>query len=166
MATQQPAGQPLVSRRAADTRSALHALLAPVLRETGVELEEVSVRRIGTRRLVQVVVDADGGLDLEAVAAATRVVSLTLDTADPVTGAYTLEVSSRGVDRPLTAPRHWRGAIGRLVRLRTGERQLTARVVSVGETGVVVDHAGGTEELEFADIHRAVVEVEFGGGAA
>src|SRR5439155_892857 len=70
------------------------------------------------RRLLRVVVDADGGVDLDNIALVSREASARLDDTGAMGEApYTLEVSSPGVDRPLTQPRHWRRAVGRLVRV-------------------------------------------------
>ena len=94
----------------------LARVLEPVVRAAGMDLESVRVSPAGRRRLLRLVVDADGGVGLDAIAEVSREVSARLD-ASGVMGEvpYTLEVSSPGVDRPLTEPRHWRRAQGRLV---------------------------------------------------
>ncbi|MDQ1682331.1 MAG: ribosome maturation factor RimP, partial [Frankiaceae bacterium] len=102
----------------AAVRSRLVQLLEPVVAATGADLEDVQVRAAGRRSVVEVVVDRDGGVTLDDVAEIARVVSEALDADDPLGETpYTLEVGSRGVDRPLTLPRHWRRAIGRLVKV-------------------------------------------------
>src|SRR4051812_39024854 len=94
-------------------RDRLLDVLSPVVREVGYDLEDVTVTAAGRRSLVRVIVDADGGIDLDAVAEVSRVVSDVLDEkGDGFAGPYVLEVSSPGVDRPLTEPRHWRRAEG------------------------------------------------------
>ncbi len=91
-------------------------LLEPVVRAMGMDLESVRVTAAGRRRLLRVIVDADGGVSLDTMALASRELSARLDGATEMGELpYTLEVSSPGVDRPLTEPRHWRRAIGRLV---------------------------------------------------
>src|SRR5215469_10062230 len=94
----------------------LARLLEPVIVASGLDLEDVRVSQAGRRRLLRLVVDADGGVGLDQIAEVSREVSARLD-ASGVMGEvpYTLEVSSPGVDRPLTEPRHWRRAQGRLV---------------------------------------------------
>src|SRR3978361_508625 len=101
----------------------------PVVAAVGLDLEDVLVNRAGSRSVVRVVVDSDNGLDLDAVADVSRAVSEVLDDADDVLrGAYVLEVTSPGVDRPLTAPRHWRRATGRKVKaIRTDGREVLGR---------------------------------------
>src|SRR6059058_4887589 len=101
---------------AAVSRQRVRDVLEPVVAGAGYDLEDVTVTAAGRRSVVRVVVDRDGGVDLDAVADISRVLSEALD-ADDVMGEapYVLEVSSPGVDRPLTQPRHWRRAAGRLV---------------------------------------------------
>jgi ribosome maturation factor RimP len=95
----------------------LTALLEPVVGSAGMDLESVRISAAGRRRLLRIVVDADNRPGLDEIAVVSRSVSAELDTSGVMgQAAYTLEVSSPGVDRPLTEPRHWRRAIGRLVR--------------------------------------------------
>ena len=116
--------------------SQIAGVLTPILAQFGLELEAVEIIPAGKRRLLRVVVDGDGpdgpGPLLDDIAEASKAVSVALDSTD-VTGAspYTLEVSSRGVGRPLELPRHWRRnrAGWSRSRLRSGEH-LTGRIVS------------------------------------
>src|ERR1700709_715090 len=97
-------------------KAALLELLTPGVLASGADLEDVPVSRAGSRSLVRVIIDRDGGLDLDAVAEVSHAVSAALDAdEDVMPGAFVLEVSTPGVDRPLTHPRHWRRARGRLV---------------------------------------------------
>ncbi|HMA45784.1 MAG TPA: ribosome maturation factor RimP [Frankiaceae bacterium] len=146
---------------AAATRAELLRLLAPAVRGTGLDLEDVVVWRAGSRHLVRVVLDRDGGLDLDTVAEASRLVSSALDADDVLPGSYVLEVTSPGVDRPLTAPRHWRRATGRIVRVSCrGGRSLRGRVRDADDQGVRLSVDGRDVRLGYADVVRAVVEVE------
>ena len=148
------------------TRQALLTGLADPLSQMGVDLEDVEVTRAGRRDLVRIVVDRDGGSDLDLVAAVSSRVSELLDSAplaDVLAGAYVLEVTSPGVDRPLTQTRHWRRAVDRLVRaeLRDGS-VVEGRIVEVpddGQVDLLVDGERRTVPLE--EIARAVVQVEF-----
>ena len=137
----------------------------------GFVLEDLTVAAAGRRSVVRVVVDradpAAGGITLDDVADASRVLSDALDRvdeADPglLGGTYVLEVSSPGVDRPLTEPRHWARNVRRLVTAvpREGE-PVTGRVVSAGESSVVLDVDGSERELAYADVVRGTVQVEF-----
>lgn len=151
-------------------RDRLVPLLEPVVAGAGADLEDVTVTAAGRRSVVRVVVDADGGISLDDVAEVSRVVSEALDALDEAEpgvfgGSYVLEVSSPGVDRPLTAPRHWRRSVGRLVRagLRDGG-QVTGRVVRADDDPAghaVLDVDGQERELPYGSVARAVVQVEF-----
>lgn len=144
----------------------LAELLGPVVTDAGLELEHLEVVRAGRRQVLRVVVDRAGGVDLDAVAEISRAVSVALDGSDEVGGApYVLEVSSPGVDRPLTQPRHWERAVGRLVRIdRTEGGPVTARVVDADADAVRLAGPGAPERLRYAEVRRARVEVEFSRG--
>jgi ribosome maturation factor RimP len=157
--------------QASAARQDLLDLLGPVVSATGHDLEDVTITSAGRRNLVRVVVDADGGVDLDAVADVSRAVSVALDGAADAqpggvafAGSYVLEVSSPGVDRPLTEPRHWRRAVGRLVRVTVAEHELTGRVVAASESTVTLDVAGEHRELPMAELGRGRVQVEFNRG--
>lgn len=146
----------------AASRARLLQLLGPAVTATGFDLEDVTVSPAGKRRVVRVVVDRDGGVDLDDVAEVARAVSDLLD-ADPdlLDGAYVLEVTSPGVDRPLTEPRHWRRAQGRLVTATLADETVTGRVTASTDTDVTLDVDGTVRTLLQAEVTRAVVQVEF-----
>jgi ribosome maturation factor RimP len=153
---------------AAQVREHLLHLLGPVVSGAGYDLEDVAVTAAGRRSLVRVTVDADGGIDLDAVAVVSRLVSDALDADANAPGSpralansYVLEVSSPGVDRPLTEPRHWRRAVGRLVRVEVNGSQVTGRIGSVDDSGVTLDVDGTARSVGFADLGRGKVQVEF-----
>ena len=141
----------------------VRAVIEPALTGAGFDVEDVAVRAAGQRQLVQVVVDKDGGLTLDDVADATRVVSGALDDADPLRGAYVLEVTSPGVDRPLTEPRHWRRNVSRLVDVRrTDGSRVLGRVQAADDDGVeLLVHVDEQVRVAFADVAKATVQVEF-----
>jgi ribosome maturation factor RimP len=142
---------------------ALHALLAPVITDAGYDLEAISVTAAGRRSVLRVTVDADGGIDLDSVADVARVVSQALDehASTPMAGPYVLEVSSPGVERSLTEPRHWRRAIGRLVSTRAATTPLRGRIEAVGDSSVTFDVDGERLAVAFADLGPGRIEVEF-----
>ncbi len=110
-----PAGGRGAGRGAADSER-LATALEPAVAAMGMDLESVRITSAGRRRLLRIVVDADGGVSLDDIAEVSRELSAELDASAAMGEApYTLEVSSPGVDRPLTEPRHWRRAVGRLV---------------------------------------------------
>ncbi len=148
-------------------RARLRTLLAPVVEGLGADLEDLQVSPAGRRRVVRVLVDRDGGVSLDDVADASRALSDALDDIDArepdlLGGSYVLEVSSPGVDRPLTEPRHWRRNTARLVRtvLRDGGA-VTGRVLRSDEQQVVLDVDGTERVLALADVARGHVQVEF-----
>jgi ribosome maturation factor RimP len=154
-------------RSAAQERARLLDALAPVVQDAGYDLEDVSVTAAGRRSLVRVTVDRDGGIDLDAVADVSRIVSATLDAEDDAfAGPYVLEVSSPGVDRPLTEPRHWRRATGRLVSVPVGEHTITGRIREVDGDGVRLDVDGAVRDIGWADLGKGSVQVEFSRNAA
>ena len=151
----------------------LTRLLEPVVHAMDMDLESIRVSSAGRRRVLRVIVDADGGVSLDDIALASREFSARLD-AESAMGEmpYTLEVSSPGVDRPLTQPRHWRRAAGRLVVVplkmpgadnETGNEVVAeGRIVASSLTGVTLEHEGATREYEYAELGPGRVQVEFG----
>jgi ribosome maturation factor RimP len=131
----------------------VHELVEPVLAGQGLELADVDFAGATLR----VFVDQAGGVDLEAITAATRVVSEVLDAhPEVVPGRYTLEVSSPGVERTLRRPEHFARFVGTPVAVRThpaveGERRVEGTLVSADEEGIVV----GDRHLAYSDIERA-----------
>ncbi|GAA1019138.1 hypothetical protein Aple_055560 [Acrocarpospora pleiomorpha] len=141
-------------------RDRLVELLRPVVAAEGLDLEDVTITPAGKRRLVRVVVDRDGGISLDDVSEVSRSVSEELDTTDLLGGSpYVLEVTSPGVDRPLTQPRHWRRARGRLVKaeLRDGAAA-EGRILLVDDAGVEIEGAG---RFGYGDLVKGKVQVEF-----
>ena len=150
-----------------DTQARLEALLEAPLSELGLDLEAVELTTAGKRQVLRIAVDQDGGISMDNVADATRVVSQMLDENDVMgEAAYTLEVSSPGVDRPLTLPRHWRRNAERLVKVTlTDGNSLTARVVRNDDDSVVLrpndKRVDADRTVAFADIRKAKIEIEF-----
>lgn len=136
----------------------LRELIEPVVSAAGYDLEDVTTTTAGKRSVVRVVVDRDGGVDLDAVAELSRTVSGSLDSADASgESPYVLEVTSPGVDRPLTEPRHWRRNIGRLV--EAGD--VTGRIRAVTEDSVVIDVDGTEAAVAFTELAPGTIVVEF-----
>jgi ribosome maturation factor RimP len=154
------------SKDSAMKESQIAGVLTPILAQFGLELEAVEIIPAGKRRLLRVVVDGDGpegtGPLLDEIAEASKAASAALDRADVIgNAAYTLEVTSRGVGRPLELPRHWRRNTGRLVAVRLSEGDtITGRIVSNTDDGVRLNAAGEDREIRFADVERALVQVE------
>ncbi|HWC10362.1 MAG TPA: ribosome maturation factor RimP [Acidimicrobiales bacterium] len=118
------------------------------------ELELVDVEHTGN--LLRVTVDRPGGVDLDTISEASRLVSEALDRTDVVPGRYVLEVSSPGVERPLRTPEHFHRFVGTTVAVRTragtdGDRRVEGELEGADDEGVVV--AG--RRLAYGEIERA-----------
>jgi ribosome maturation factor RimP len=138
-------------------------LLEPVLAAAGLDLEAVELTPAGKRRVLRVVVDSDTGVDLDTVGEVTQEVDAVLEASD-VMGElpYVLEVTSPGVDRPLTEPRHWRRSRGRLVKVPLAEGgEVTGRVTAADDQGVTLDVEGRPRTYAHADLGKGKVQVEF-----
>lgn len=147
-------------------RERLETVLGPAVSSAGCDLEEVTVSPAGKRKVVRVVIASDAGVTLDEVAAVSRAVTEVLDARDTElfgTTPYVLEVTSPGVDRPLTEPRHWRRAVGRLVEVTASGAEVRARVTGTDDAGVeLTDEAGTATRHGWADLGRGKVQVEFG----
>ncbi len=125
-------------------------LVRPVIEGAGLELVEVAFRRESGRRVLRVVVDRDGGVDLDTIADLSEKVSRRLDLQGFAPGPYALEVSSPGIERTLRTPAEYRRRVGDTVRLKTttpieGRASLSGRLVAADDAGVTI--AAGDEEL-------------------
>ena len=152
--------------------------ITPVVDGAGYELEELVVTPAGRRSVVRVVVDRDSGVTLDDIAEVSRAVSDVLDANDDGMGrAYVLEVTSPGVDRPLSEPRHWRRNIGRLVTVAVGPAgsadEVTGRITAADDAGVTlaVEAKGKPgakkrpptpRQVPWAQMGAGRVQVEFG----
>lgn len=142
----------------AAAKARVRAVIEPVITAAGYDLEDVGLSRAGRRHLLRVLVDADGGVSLDDIAVVSRAISVALDQAEErdgevLAGEYQLEVSSPGVDRPLTEPRHWRRNVGRMVTVngRTG------RIAAADDEGIVLDDT----EIAYRELGAGKVQIEF-----
>jgi ribosome maturation factor RimP len=149
----------MTGRRVVASAGRARAAIEPVVVRAGYDLEDVTITPAGRRRVLRVVVDRDGGVDLDGVAEVSRIASAALDTSEAMGDTpYVLEVSSPGVDRPLTEPRHWRRAVGRLVRARLSPGGVaTGRLLAADDAGVTLDG----RHLAWAELASGQVQVEF-----
>lgn len=146
---------------------AITDLISPAVSEAGFFLEEVQIASPGSHRIITCVVDGQTPLNLDQVTVASRLISELLDTAEFMgETAFTLEVTSPGVDRPLTHPRHWIKNLTRLIKvtLLDGSTAI-GRLTEFNESNaILVENIKGRikeHSIAFADIKRAVVEIEF-----
>lgn len=146
-----------------DITDRLAGLLAGPIEALGLDLEAVDLSKAGKRSVLRIAVDKDGGVDLDDIASATGEVSRILDESDVMGGgSYTLEVSSPGVDRPLTHPRHWRRNAGRLVKATLADgAEVTGRIVASDDEGADLDVDGATRRVAYQDVTKARIQIEF-----
>jgi ribosome maturation factor RimP len=132
--------------------------------QAGYDLEDLVVTSAGRRRLVRLLVDKDGGVTLDECAEVSHALSAALEVDDALLGpgSYTLEVSSPGVSRPLTLPRHWRRNVGRRVRVeRSDGSSLLGRVSAADDRGATLRLDDGADaDVPYADVRTALVQVE------
>lgn len=127
---------------------------------TDVEVLDVDVRGYRNSRIVRIIADADGGLDVDRIAGLSRDLGRLLEEQDVIAGSYTLEVSSPGVDRPLTAARDFRRNVGRTVRVsltRDDAGELQGDVIDASDDAVTLEVDGEPVELALSDIRRGTV---------
>ncbi len=142
-------------------------LITPALQQAGYFLEDINVVSPGNHRIVTVIVDGESALNLDQVTVASKLVSELVDEA-PFMGEspFTLEVTSPGIDRPLTLPRHFAKNVTRLLKVtKTDGTVATGRITSNTDLDVTltVTEKKDVKEITMplADIKRAVVEIEF-----
>lgn len=146
-----------------DLAEEVRAVVAGAVEQAGLLIETVEVTGTPRRRVVSLVVDlpdGPGGVSSDQIGEVSRDVSTALDENDVVPGAYTLEVSTPGTDRPLTEPRHFRRAVGRLVAVTTEQGATTAYLDDVVDDTLRLSKDGAEHEIALADVVRARVEVE------
>jgi ribosome maturation factor RimP len=142
-------------------------LVTPAVSDLGYYLEDVHVATPGNHRIVTCIVDGDSSLNLDQVTSVSRVISERLDEAAFMGETpFTLEVTSPGVDRPLTQPRHFAKNVDRLLRIiKIDGSEITGRILSNTDNDVTLTVAVKKETTEqtisLAEIKRAVVEIEF-----
>ena len=142
-------------------------LVTPAVEAQGLFLEEVQLVSPGKHRIVTCIVDGAASLNLDQVTAVSRAISELLDEAAFMGDTpFTLEVTSPGVDRPLTAPRHFVKNHGRLLKVvKSDGATITGRIEESTETSVTLSYLEKKEEkrveVALSDIKRATVEIEF-----
>jgi len=168
-----PSGGRGAGRGASDSER-LARVLEPAVAAMGMDLESVRITSAGRRRLLRIVVDADGGVSLDDIAEVSRELSAELDASAAMgEAAYTLEVSSPGVDRPLTEPRHWRRAVGRLVTAPLTPAKppetdaparspsIEGRITGADEHWVRIDVDGESRQYGYDALGPGKIKIEF-----
>ena len=137
----------------------ISAAIRPTIEASGNYLEELTITTAGKVKILTLIVDSDSHLNLDQITAVTKEISEIVEgLAELGDNAFTLEVTSPGIDRPLTKPRHWRKNFGRLVKITmTSGKDIEGRIGEATEATVLV----GDQKVSFEDIKRAVLEIEF-----
>ena len=137
----------------------ISAAITPALSDLGFYLEDITITSAGRRSMLTVIVDGDTHLSLDQVTVATKAISEIVENIQSLGQApFTLEVTSPGLDRPLTKPRHWRKNIDRLVKIVLLDgKEIKGRVKDATEILATVDE----QVVKFSDIKRATLEIEF-----
>jgi ribosome maturation factor RimP len=144
------------------TASELIEQLTPVVNAFSLDLDDVTISKSGSQRVVDVTVDGDAGVNLDEVAAVSRAISEFLDASDTMGDApYLLEVGTRGVSSPLTKPAHWARNIGRLVNVAGDAINVTGRITAFENPNVTISVSDKERIINIAEISRAHIEVEF-----
>ena len=137
----------------------ISAVITPAINALGFYIEDITITSAGRRSLITVIVDGDTHLSLDQVTVATKAISEIMETISAVCdNSFTLEVTSPGLDRPLTKARHWQKNINRLVKvvLLDGS-EIKGRIKDVKEVSATVDE----KNINYSDIKRATLEIEF-----
>jgi ribosome maturation factor RimP len=135
------------------------AVITPAIQALGFYVEDISITSAGRRSMLTVIVDGDTHLSLDQVTVATKAISEIVENL-PTLGnnPFTLEVTSPGLDRPLTKPRHWRKNKDRLIKIVLNDgKEITGRIKDSTDDEVIVDE----QKVAFIDIKRATLEIEF-----
>ncbi len=137
----------------------ISAAITPALSDLGFYLEDITITSAGRRSMLTVIVDGDTHLSLDQVTVATKAIGEIVENIQSLGQApFTLEVTSPGLDRPLTKPRHWRKNIYRLVKIVLLDgNEVKGRVKDATEVSATVDE----QVVKFSDIKRATLEIEF-----
>lgn len=152
--------------RCAVNRERIAEIAAGVLDHFALDLDDVEIKPAGRHSLLRIVVDGDGpdgtGPGLDSITEATQALTSALDSSAAAgSQGYTLEVSSRGIDRPLTLPRHWRRNRHRLVRVKlAGGDVLTGRIIRSDGSSATVETERGARQVEFRAVTDARIQVE------
>ena len=155
--------------RKEDILEKVRQIAGPLAAQEGMELVDVELGGPGGRQTLRLFIDKEGGVSLDDCSSISRAVSAALDVEDPIDGAYDLEVSSPGLDRPLRTPEHFEKFKGSKVRVKTyapvGDRKVfVGTLKGFSEGDVIVDVDGTDRRVPHAQIAKANVEPVFDQG--
>jgi ribosome maturation factor RimP len=137
------------------------AVVRPVIEGAGLELVDVSFGGGGGRKALRIVVDRDGGVDLDTIAVLSEKVSRRLDLEGFEPGPYALEVTTPGIERPLRRPRDFQRAVGERVRVRAGADVFDGELTAADEEAIVLASADGTRRIPLVEVASARTVVDW-----
>jgi ribosome maturation factor RimP len=147
------------------TTAHIWELATPLAQARGMEIIDIEFRREGGRggRVLRLFLDKAGGPNMDELSRVSRELSEILDVEDFVDGAYTLEVSSPGINRPLKRPEHFVRFIDKNIRVRTrdminGRRSFLGRLLEVSPVSIALDQDGTRCEIPFEQIEKSNYE--------
>jgi ribosome maturation factor RimP len=137
----------------------ISAAITPALSNLGFYLEDVVITTAGRRSMITVIVDGDTHLSLDQVTQVTKAIGEIIENIQSLgQSPFTLEVTSPGLDRPLTKPRHWRKNINRLVKVVLLDgKEIKGRVRDSTQISATIDE----QVINLSEIKRATLEIEF-----
>jgi ribosome maturation factor RimP len=140
-------------------------LAAPLAEGEGMEIVDIDFRHEGSRggRVLRLYLDREGGPNMDDLSRVSRQLSELLDAQDTIDGAYTLEVSSPGINRPLKKPAHFARFVGKRIRVRTrdlvdGRRSFLGILGQVVEDSVILTQEGKRYQIPFSMIEKSNYE--------
>ena len=147
------------------TLARIWEMAAPLAASEGLEIVDIELKHEGSRsgRVLRLYLDKEGGPNMDELSRVSRGLSDLLDVNDVVEGAFTLEVSSPGVNRPLKRPEHFARFVGKTVRVRTremvnGRRSFLGSLLEVTSEKIAVNQDGARWEIPFALIEKSNYE--------
>ncbi len=126
--------------------------IAALVQEAGAELYGTEIANENGRAIFRVYLTCKEGVNLELCTKVTHILSPILDLDPPVSGQYTLEVSSPGLERKLAIPQHYMNSIGEMVRIKTEKESIEGKLTEASEEGIVVQSGDETHSIIYSEI--------------
>ncbi|MBE2985721.1 ribosome maturation factor RimP [Campylobacter sp. RM12920] len=135
--------------------------LQELVKQCGVELYDTEIANENSKVIYRVYITKEGGVSLDECESVSRLLSPIFDVTPPVSGEYTLEVSSPGLERKLSLPKHFKASIGELVKVQAAELKISGRLVKADEENICVENDEGIFEIKILDIKKAKTYLEW-----
>jgi ribosome maturation factor RimP len=143
-------------------------LVAPIIKELGLALVDVEYSRQGAAQVLRIFIEREGGVTVDELQAASRILEKTLEVEEILSGRYRLEVSSPGIDRPLKRPADFRKRIGERIRLKAfsslpdGKRRLKGTLLDASDDEILLEADSGDRlAIPYREISSAAPEIDW-----